>query len=126
MTIVCATNGDLPGIRPCTELGEHRVTCHDNEANGDGPGLCRGCRPLAADVGFLCGHCYSLVEHAYAGWARWSQLIQAAGGRPVSPTGAGGSTALGYSNLSLAFLELDACTRHLNTRGDTHPGYTSA
>lgn len=117
MTIVCATNDNLPGIRPCTELGAHRVTCPDYDANGDGPGLCRGCLPLAAEVGFLCHHCFSMVEHAYSGWARWSQLITAAGGRAVSPTG-GGGTALGYSNLSLAFLELDTCTRHLNTRGD--------
>lgn len=112
MTIVCVTNDDLPGIRPCTELGEHRVTCPD-------PDTCRGCLPLAAAVGFLCHHCYSLVEQAYAGWDRWSTLIVEAGGRAVTATsGGGGSAALGYSNLSLAFLELDACNRHLATRGD--------
>jgi hypothetical protein len=73
---------------------------------------------MPAQVGFLCSHCFGLLEHAYAGWDRWATLITAAGGRAVSPTGTGGSTALGYSNLSLAFLELDACERHLHTRGD--------
>lgn len=117
MTIVCATNDGLPGIRPCAELGAHRVTCPDHEANA-GPGECRGCLPLAAEVGFLCHHCFTLVEQAYAGWNRWSTLIVEAGGRAVTATGGGGSAALGYSNLSLAFLELDACNRHLATRGN--------
>lgn len=111
MTIVCATNADLPGIRPCTEAGAHRVTCPD-------PDTCRGCLPLAAEVGFLCHHCFTMVEHAYAGWDRWAALIVAAGGRAVSATGGGGAAALGYSNLSLAFLTLDECQRHLRTRGD--------
>lgn len=111
MTIVCVTNDGLPGIRACTEAGAHRVIC-------PGTKTCPGCLPLAAEVGFLCRHCFSMVEHAYAGWDRWSALIVEAGGRAVSATGGGGSAALGYSNLSLAFLELDACNRHLATRGD--------
>lgn len=120
MTIVCATNDGLPGIRACTELEAHRVTCPDHPgwAEKTRPGTCRGCLPLAADVGFLCRHCWELVETAYAGWDRWSTLLAAADGRAVSPTGGGGSTALGYSNLSLAMLEFDACNRHLATRGD--------
>lgn len=120
MTIVCATNDGLPGIRACTELGAHRVICPDNPgwAESTRPGTCRGCLPLAAEVGFLCRHCWDLVETAYAGWQRWSTLIVAAGGRAVAATGGGGSSALGYSNLSLAMLELDACNRHLATRED--------
>lgn len=119
MTIVCATNDGLPGIRACTTLGEHRVTCLDHPGWDEKtrPGTCRGCLPLAADVGFLCRDCWELVETAYAGWDRWSKLLAAADGRTVSSTG-GGSTALGYSNLSLATLAKDECWRHLRTRGD--------
>lgn len=120
MTIVCATNDGLPGIRPCTELGEHRITCLDHPGWDEKtrPGTCRGCLPLAAEVGFLCRHCYEIVESAYPKWARFRQLLDAADGRPVSPTGGGGSAAVGYSNLPLTFLAVDECERHLATRGD--------
>jgi hypothetical protein len=119
MTVLCvAATSALPGVQPCAELGLHRVRCPDHPGFQNTPGVCRGCLPRSADRGFLCDWHFSLVEHAYAGWARWSTLIEAAGGRAVSANGGGGSAALGYSNLSLAFLELDACTRHLATRGD--------
>lgn len=121
MTIVCATNDGLPGIRACTTLGEHRVTCLDHPGWDENtrPGTCRGCLPLAAEVGFLCRHCWELVETAYPQWARFRQLLDAADGRTVSPTGGGGaSTATGYSNLALAFLAVDECERHLATRED--------
>jgi len=120
MTIVCATNDGLPGIRACTELGEHRVTCLDHPGWDEKtrPGTCRGCLPLAADVGFLCRHCWELVETTYPQWARFRQLLDAADGRTVSPSGGGGSAASGYSNLALAFLAVDECERHLANRGD--------
>lgn len=120
MTIVCATNDNLPGIRACTTLGEHRVTCPDHPgwAEKTRPGTCRGCLPLAADLGFLCRHCWDLVETAYPQWDRFRQLLEATDGRAVSATGGGGSAASGYSNLALTFLALDECERHLATRGD--------
>ena len=120
MTIVCATNDNLPGIRACTTLGEHRVTCPDHPGWDEKtrPGTCRGCLPLAADVGFLCRHCWDLVETAYPQWDRFRQLLKATDGRAVSASGGGGSAASGYSNLPLTFLALDECERHLATRGD--------
>lgn len=121
MTIICATSLGLPGIRGCAELGEHRITCPDHPGWEEKlrPGTCRGCLPLAADVGFLCAHCWELVEAAYPQWARFRQLLDATEGRAVSPTGGGGgSAASGYSNLALAFLAVDECERHLASRGD--------
>lgn len=121
MTLVCATNDGLPGLRACTTLGEHRVTCLDHPGWDEGtrPGTCRGCLPLAAEVGFLCRHCWDLVETAYLQWARFRELLAATDGRAVSPTpGGGGSAATGYSNLALAFLAVDECERHLATRED--------
>lgn len=120
MTLLCATNDSLPGIRACTTLGEHRVTCPDHPgwAEKTRPGTCRGCLPLAADVGFLCRHCWDLVETAYPQWDRFRQLLEATDGRAVSASGGGGSAASGYSNLPLTFLALDECERHLATRGD--------
>lgn len=119
MTIVCATNGDLPGVRPCTEAGAHRDTCRDHSAS-DGMGSCPGCLPLAAEVGFLCSHCMSLVEAAYSRWGEFRAYLAAADGKAFTPERGGrGSNALGYSHLSLAFLERDEAERFLASREST-------
>lgn len=58
MTVLCTTTINLPGVRPCAELGAHRVTCPDHPGFRDNPGACLGCLPRAADRGFLCSYCY--------------------------------------------------------------------
>lgn len=118
MTILCATTANLPGIRPCVELDAHRVTCPDHPGWADNPGTCWGCLPRSADRGFLCTYCYDRVVNAVAGWQGFRAALDAAEGRLVSPDSAGiaGSTPGGYTNLSLTFLSLDECLRHLKTR----------
>lgn len=56
MTILCITTERLPGIRPCTHRGMHRVTCpdHDGWQEHLRPGTCTGCLPRSADRGYLC------------------------------------------------------------------------
>ncbi|CAN7516667.1 hypothetical protein LJR042_003529 [Microbacterium maritypicum] len=118
MTILCATTANLPGIRPCTELGAHRVTCPDHPGFRDNPGTCWGCLPRAADRGFLCSHCYERTVNAVAGWRDFCAALGAADGRLVSPEIGGSSTPAGFSNLTLTFLTVDECERHLASRGD--------
>lgn len=125
MTILCITTEGLPGIRPCTHLGEHRITCPDRDVNraiaehehGAAPErTCHGCMPRKADRGYLCQHCYERVEQAYIAWAPFRRLLAEAGGRTSTAEG-GSASALGYSNLTLAHLAVDACERHLQDRG---------
>lgn len=119
MTILCATTANLPGIRPCVELDAHRVTCPDHPGFRDNPGACWGCLPRSADRGFLCSHCYERTVNAVAGWRDFRAALDAADGRLVSPEISGGSsTPAGFSNLTLTFLTVDECERHLASRGD--------
>ncbi|MEV7798610.1 hypothetical protein AB0O14_05940 [Microbacterium foliorum] len=53
-----------------------------------------------------------------AGWRDVRAALDAADGRLVSPEAGGGSTPAGFSNLTLTFLEVDACERPLLSRGD--------
>lgn len=119
MTILCITTEGLPGIRPCREFGEHRVTCRDHPGwdESQRPGRCRGCLPRAADHGYLCQHCYDRVEHAYPEWAPFRRLLDEAEGRTHTAEG-GSSSAMGYSNLTVAHLAIDEVERHLQDRGD--------
>lgn len=121
MTILCITSEWLPGIRPCTNLGEHRVTCPDHEGWAEElrPGVCRGCLPRAADRGFLCQRCYDRVEAAFLKWRPFVRLVLETGGRAVSPEGgAKGAAPDGFTNLPLTFLALDECERLLKSRAD--------
>lgn len=121
MTILCVTTDWLPGIRPCTSLGEHRVTCLDHEGWAEDlrPGVCRGCFPRAADHGFLCQRCYERVEAAFLKWRPFARLVLETEGRAVSPEGGTkGAAPAGYSNLPLTFLALDECERLLRSRAD--------
>jgi hypothetical protein len=118
VTVLCITTTGLPGIRPCAELGAHRVTCPDHEGWAENPGTCWGCLPRAADRGFLCQCCYERVVAAVAGWRDFRAALDAADGRLVSPEAGGGSTPAGFSNLTLTFLTVDECERHLASRGD--------
>jgi ribosomal protein S27E len=118
MTILCVTTTGLPGVRPCTTLGEHRVNCWDHPGWTINPGTCRGCLPRAADRGYLCQPCNEQVEAAYFAWAPWLRLVAEAGARAVSPDGGGGATPDGYTNLSLTMLAVDECARLLASRRD--------
>lgn len=116
MTILCITVEHLPGIRPCTHLGQHRVTCHDHEGWRDRPGACRGCLPRKADRGYLCQQCFEKVTDAHFRWRDFARLVIETEGRAVSPEGGGkGSSPDGYTNLPLTFLTLDECERHLRS-----------
>ena len=115
---VCITNTDLPGIRRCTILGQHRVTCPDHEGWAERPGTCRGCLPRLAEVGHLCKGCYERVVAAVAAWPSFREKLEATEGRAVASFGGGGS-ALGFANLTLVFLALDECERHLQSRFGT-------
>lgn len=120
MTILCITAERLPGVPVCTESGVHRVTCQDHPGWAEQPGICRGCLPRKADRGYLCERCYQRVIDAVAGWGDFVRLVEETGGRVVSPDGGGIKSAAsdGYSNLTLVFLALDECERHLKSRAD--------
>lgn len=111
--MICVTNTNLPGIRRCTIQGQHRVTCPDHEGWREDlrPGTCRGCLPREAETGHLCRSCYERVVAAVAAWPAFREKLDAAEGRVMSAEG-GGSSALGFANLSLVFLALDECERH--------------
>lgn len=113
---VCVTNTTLPGIRRCTIPGAHRVTCPDHEGWAERPGLCRGCLPREAEYGHLCARCYHTAVNAVAAWSDFRAKLDATEGRVVSPDGTGSASALGYSNLSMVFLAVDECERHLASR----------
>lgn len=109
--ITCVRNHPAPG--------EHRVTCPDNPGWAEELRLnaCHGCLPRAAERGFLCTPCYERVVAAIIRWADFVAHVHAAEGRLVSPEAYGGTTVpTGYSNLTLSFLELDACERLLASR----------
>ena len=116
MTILCAAALGLTGVRPCSEPGEHRVTCPDHPGFRNPPGRCGGCLPRAADRGYLCTHHYDRVENAYMRWAPFVRLLAETEGRAVSPETGGGGSATGHSNLPLTFLAVDECERHLASR----------
>lgn len=120
MTILCITTTGLPGIRPCTHRGQHRVTCPDHEGWREDlrPGECWGCLPRSADRGFLCHACYDRVDDAYMRWRDFARLVLETDGRAVSADGGGikGPTPDGYTNLPLTVLALDECTRLLRSQ----------
>lgn len=122
MTILCITTELLPGIIPCKQFGEHRVTCHDHEGWAEHlrPGRCRGCLPRSADRGYLCQSCWDRLDQAYMRWPQFRRLVVETEGRAVAPEGGGVTSAApgGYSNLALTFLTLDECDRFLRSRGD--------
>jgi hypothetical protein len=106
----CVTN-DLPEVRSCTILGEHRVTCSD--------AACRGCAPIDAHLGYVCVRCFDAIVHELSTWDEFKGLVAAAGGRMVAAE-PGASTPTGYSHLSLAVLAIDECERWLaSVRGVT-------
>ena len=115
MTILCITAERLPGIRPCTHRGEHKITCHDHPGYTRNPGTCTGCLPRRADRGYLCARCYDQVEAAYTKWDTFAALLAEVGDRAVSPAADGirASGASGYANLPLTTLALDECQRLL-------------
>lgn len=115
MTILCVAAVGIPGVRPCAEHGEHRVTCPDHPGFRNPPARCGGCLPRAADRGYLCTHHYDRVENAYMRWAPFVRLLAETEGRAVSPEARGG-TVTGHSNLPLTFLAVDECERHLASR----------
>lgn len=121
--ILCITNEHLPGIRPCTHLGQHKVTCHDHEGWREDlrPGTCPGCLPRKADRGYLCQGCWSRLDDAALRWPQFRRLVVETEGRAVSPEGGGrGSSPDGYTNLPLTFLMLDECDRlHRSSAGIT-------
>jgi hypothetical protein len=120
VTILCITTSGLPGIRPCTHRGQHRVTCLDHEgwAASIRPGECNGCLPRSADRGYLCQWCYEKLDAAHLKWRTFAQLVLETDGRAVSADGGGikGSTPDGYTNLPLTVLALDECTRLLRSQ----------
>lgn len=122
MTVLCITHLGLPGVRPCTESGVHRVTCPDHPGWAEElrPGLCWGCLPRGADRGFLCAHCYERAVAAVAAWGDFRRAVDAAEGRLVAADtgGIAGSTPGGYSNLTLTFLTISECESHLASRAD--------
>lgn len=123
MTVLCITAEHLPGIRPCTHLGQHRINCPDREVNraiaahvageANVPDIaCRGCLPRKAERGFLCQGCWERLDEAMLRWPQFRRLVVETDGRAVSPEGGGkGSTPDGYTNLPLTFLALDECDR---------------
>lgn len=114
--MICITNEHLPGIRPCTEYGEHRVTCPDHPGWAEQPGECRGCLPSEAERGLLCDRCYEALTTVYAEWDQFVQLVNAAGMRATSPEpGGGGSAAAGYTTLPLTYLALEECASYLKS-----------
>lgn len=120
MTILCITTTRLPGIRPCTHAGQHKVTCHDHEGWAEKPGLCRGCLPRSADRGYLCAACWDKLDAASLRWPQFARLVLETDGRAVSPDGGGikGSSPDGYTNLPLTTLVLDECFRFRRSRGN--------
>jgi|GEM_PF-1364297 len=120
MTILCATTERLPGIRPCTHRGQHRVTCLDHEgwAASIRPGECGGCLPRSADRGYLCQWCYEKVDVAYIRWNDFARLVRETEGRAVTADNGGiaSSTPDGYTNLPLTVLALDECERLLRSQ----------
>lgn len=117
MTILCVATKRLPGVMPCTHLGQHRVTCPDHPGWAERPGLCRGCLPRKADRGFLCHSHYDRVVDAHEKWRPFVRLVIETDGRAVSGDGGGikGATPDGYTPLPLTFLALDECERHLRS-----------
>lgn len=117
--ILCATTTGLPGIRPCTHRGLHRVSCPDHEGWREDlrPGTCTGCLPRSADIGFLCRWCHERVLDATLKWPQFVRDITAAEGRAVSAEqGRRGSAPAGYTLIPLTTLALDECERYLASR----------
>lgn len=78
----------------------------------DVPSCSRDMRP--ADRGYLCEWCYERVVHAYQAWDRFKDALDATGGRAVQGDNAGVRTRqMGHVNLTLTFLSIDECERHL-------------
>lgn len=116
MTLLCvAALGDVPGIRPCAEWDEHRITCRDHPGFTDRPGACDGCLPAAAERGFLCAHHFEQVETTLDAWPTWRRLIIEMEGRAQGTAEGGGGQPLGYIGLPATMLEMDAIERHLST-----------
>lgn len=122
MTILCVTVEQLPGIRPCTHLGQHRVTCytHPGWAPGYRDEECGGCLPKKAEVGFLCWRCWGALEHVWARWPQFSAaLAELAAGNDravVQDTGGRGSTPDGFVPFAGTYLAYDECVGFLQSR----------
>lgn len=122
MTLLCITTEGLPGIRPCTHRGEHRVTCYTHP--GWAPDYrdedCTGCLPRKADVGFLCARCWDSLEQAWVKWGSFASALAelaAAGDRAlVRDTGGRGSTPDGYVPFVGTYLAYDECVSFLASR----------
>lgn len=115
--ILCITHERLPGIRPCTHRGFHKVTCRDHEGWRVDlrPSECTGCFPRAADRGFLCMRCYEKVEQAFIRWDRFAKALQGVD-RAVQRDNAGVRTRqAGYVPFAGTFLALDECERLLES-----------
>lgn len=118
MSILCITVERLPGIRPCTHKGLHKVTCADHPGFDDNPGVCGGCFPRLADRGFLCQHCFARVEAAYMKWDRFARVISQLD-RAVQRDNSGVRTQPnGYVPLPGTALAIDECESYL--RSFTH------
>ncbi len=116
MTIMCvATDGSVPGVRPCVIRGQHRVTCPDYLIpEGDETTLrtCGGCRPRPAEVGFLCARHFDDVEHAYARWGEWRDRVARVGDRAARRDTEGRSSgATGFVPFPGWQLAVDECDR---------------
>lgn len=113
MTILCITTTGIPGIRPCTVRGVHRVTCQDHPGWTDNPGTCTGCLPREARVGFLCWPHHERVQAAYAAWPNFRAALEGVD-RTVKLDNAGVRTSSeGYIPLPGTLLAIDECERLL-------------
>lgn len=126
MTILCVANERLPGIRPCTVRGRHKITCRDHEGWRVDlrPGTCSGCWPREARRGFLCEGHHERVEAALTRWPSFRRALEGVD-RAVTVDNAGvrGSSSDGHTPFPQTFLAIDECERYLATLPDGPHGY---
>lgn len=126
MTLLCIANENLPGIRPCTVRGRHRVTCRDHEGWQESlrPGKCSGCLPREARRGFLCEGHYQRIVEALAAWPHFRRALTGVD-RAVTVDSAGvqSSSVLGYVPFAGTFLAIDECERLLASLPDGPHGF---
>lgn len=125
MTLLCIATTGLPGIRPCTVRGVHRVTCPDHEGWEARlrPGTCGGCLPREANHGFLCRGHFERVQSAYARWGTFRAALDGVD-RAVSVDTAGvAGTSVGWVPLPGTLLAIDECERYLASMPDGPHGF---